>query len=433
VSVSTVRTVSTPHLSRPPLPRALTGALFLGLVLLALNLRSPLTTLPPVIDRVREDTGLGDSGAGMLTSVPVLCFGLLAWPASLLIRRIGIDRAVVVTLLGAAAGIVVRSVGGVPGLFIGMVVTGVFLTVGNTVALLVIGRDFAAHLGAVNGAYTASLNVGTMLTSALTAPLAGLWGWRGATGSWAALALTGALLWWAVAAWRSRVVAVTAATAPTAPTAPTVPERIPDAGDAGAAVTVGTVGTVPTRRRYVWLLAGVLTLHLFIYYALTTWLPSIMADRLGMGPESAGAAASTFQILALLGAFGSPVVARLIRQETLLVVLAVLWTVTAVGMLTAPALWPVWCVSGGIAQGGVFTVVFTLIVARSRNADDNRRTSTLVQGWAYTLSAVGPVLTGRLHELSGSWAAPLTLVSVLAAALVAVAVVLRTAGAVRTS
>jgi hypothetical protein len=43
------------------------------------------------------------------------------------------------------------------------------------------------------------------------------------------------------------------------------------------------------------------------------------------------------------------------------------------------------------------------------------------------------VLTGRLHELSGSWAAPLTLVSVLAAALIAVAVVLRTAGAVRTS
>ena len=176
-----------------------------------------------------------------------------------------------------------------------------------------------------------------------------------------------------------------------------------------------------------------LALHLFIYYALTTWLPSIMADRLGMGAETAGAAASTFQILALLGAFGSPVVARLMKQETLLVILAVLWTVTAVGMLTAPALWPVWCVSGGIAQGGVFTVVFTLIVANSRDADDNRRTSTLVQGWAYTLSAVGPVLTGRLHELSGSWAAPLTLVSVLAAALIAVAVVLRTAGAVRTS
>lgn len=422
--VSTVRTVSTPHLSRPSLPGALTGALFLGLVLLALNLRSPLTTLPPVIDRIREDTGLGDSGAGMLTSVPVLCFGLLAWPASLLIRRTGIDRAVVITLLGAAVGIVIRSVGGVPGLFVGMVVTGVFLTVGNTVALLVIGRDFAGHLGAVNGAYTASINVGTMLTSALTAPLAGLWGWRGAAGSWAALALTGALLWWAVAAWRSRVVAVTA---------PAVPERIPDAGDAAASGEAVTVGTAPAHRRYVWLLAGVLTLHLLIYYALTTWLPSIMADRLGMGPESAGAAASTFQILALLGAFGAPVAARLMRQETLLVVLAVLWTVTAVGMLAAPAFWPVWCVSGGIAQGGVFTVVFTLIVSRSRDADDNRRTSTLVQGWAYTLSAVGPVLTGRLHEVSGGWAAPLILVSVLAAALIAVAVVLRTAGAVRTS
>ncbi len=428
MSVSTVRTVSTPHLSRPPLPGVLAGALFLGLVLLALNLRSPLTTLPPVIDRIREDTGLSDGGAGMLTSVPVLCFGLLAWPASLLIRRTGIDRAVVVTLLGAAAGIVIRSVGGVPGLFVGMVVTGVFLTVGNTVALLVIGRDFAAHLGAVNGAYTASLNVGTMLTSALTAPLAGLWGWRGAAGSWAALALTAALLWWAVSSWRSRVVAVTAPAVPGK-----IPERIPDAAAQPTEGQCTTVGRTPSRRPYVWLLAGVLALHLFIYYALTTWLPSIMADRLGMGAESAGAAASTFQILALLGAFGSPVVARLMRQETLLVLLAVLWTVTAVGMLTAPALWPVWCVSGGIAQGGVFTVVFTLIVSRSRDADDNRRTSTLVQGWAYTLSAVGPVLTGQLHESSGGWVVPLTLVSVLAAALIAVAVVLRTAGTVRTS
>jgi CP family cyanate transporter-like MFS transporter len=396
----------------------LTWALFVGLVLLALNLRSPLTTLPPVIDRVREDTGLGGGAAGMLTSVPVLCFGLLAWPASLMIRRTGIDRAVVITLVGAAVGIVVRSFGGAPGLFVGMFITGVFLTVGNIVALMVIGRDFAAHLGAVNGVYTASLNVGTMLTSALTAPLAGLWGWRGAAGSWAALALTAALLWWAVSSWRSRVTAVTA---------PAVPERIPDAA---APPVVPTVGASPARRPYVWLLAAVLALHLFIYYALTTWLPSIMADRLGMGAETAGAAASTFQILALLGAFGSPVVARLMKQETLLVILAVLWTVTAVGMLTAPALWPVWCVSGGIAQGGVFTVVFTLIVANSRDADDNRRTSTLVQGWAYTLSAVGPVLTGQLHEVSGGWVTPLTVVSVLAAVLIAVAVVLRS---IRTS
>ena len=157
--------------------------------------------LSATLDRVREDTGLGGGAAGMLTSVPVLCFGLLAWPASLMIRRTGIDRAVVITLVGAAVGIVVRSFGGAPGLFVGMFITGVFLTVGNIVALMVIGRDFAAHLGAVNGAYTASLNVGTMLTSALTAPLAGLWGWRGAAGSWAALALPAALLWWAVCSW----------------------------------------------------------------------------------------------------------------------------------------------------------------------------------------------------------------------------------------
>ena len=50
--------------------------LLLALVLLAMNLRSPLTAVPPVLESMRADLALGPALCGLLTSIPVLCFGL---------------------------------------------------------------------------------------------------------------------------------------------------------------------------------------------------------------------------------------------------------------------------------------------------------------------------------------------------------------------
>ncbi|MCP6330034.1 MFS transporter, partial [Klebsiella pneumoniae] len=88
----------------------------------ALNLRPALSSLAPLLNMVREATGLSASGAGLLTTLPVLCLDLFAPLAPMLARRLGSERTVLLILLTLAGGILLRSLFPVAGLFLGSLV-----------------------------------------------------------------------------------------------------------------------------------------------------------------------------------------------------------------------------------------------------------------------------------------------------------------------
>ena len=92
-------------------------------------------------------------------------------------------------------GIVLRSVDGLPCALPGTVLIGIGITVGNVAVPVVIARDLSHRSGPVLGAYTAALNVGSMLTLSLTVPLANVTGWRVALASWGALVLVALAAW----------------------------------------------------------------------------------------------------------------------------------------------------------------------------------------------------------------------------------------------
>ncbi|RAT64224.1 hypothetical protein AU501_01375 [Lonsdalea populi] len=231
-----------------------------ALLALALNLRSPLTAIAPVIDQIRADLSINVTVAGLLTSIPVLCFGLLTPLASILISRIGIERAIMASLIGAALGTLLRPLGGVTLALVGTLAIGASLTVGNIVCLMVIARDFNQRRNMATGLYTAAINVGTMLTSALTAPLALLLGWRVALGIWCVLAILALAVWGSVIQ-RKRGARQTE-------------------DDAPAALKVQmSLSPSPSlafwRQPILWYLVTAFTVHLFIYYGMTAWLPAI--------------------------------------------------------------------------------------------------------------------------------------------------------------
>jgi MFS transporter, CP family, cyanate transporter len=165
------------------------------------------------------------------------------------------------------------------------------------------------------------------------------------------------------------------------------------------------------RRPVVWLLTIAFSGQAFAYYGVTAWLPLLLRDELGMAPGAAGFSASIFQIAAITGAFGVPVLLRVLpgpRAVVLIVVAA--WSTLPLGLLLAPALWPVWCAVGGAAQGGGLVVVFSLIVRSARDLVDNRRISALVQGGGYVVASTGPTVVGAVHEATAGWTAPLLVV-----------------------
>lgn len=387
----------------PPRRDRLAGVWILcALVALALNLRSPLTAIPPVVGEIRAALDIGPAVAGLLTTIPVLCFGLLAPLASLIIARIGIEPAIFTTLIGAAVGLVARPYTGLGGMIGGTLLIGASLAIGNIVSLMVIARNFHDRRNIVTGLYTAALNVGTMLTGALTAPLAAVGGWRFALASWVWMAVAAILLW----AWVQHRQGVAGSAAPIGPAPPSAakpPAQRP-----------------LYRRPIVWALSGALTLHLFIYYGITAWLPSYLIEAAGLDATRAGLAASTFQVLSLVGSFGVPMLAKRAPLGRQMIVMGFLWMSTPLWMLAAPHQWPLWALAGGIAQGGTFVVIFMLIMQHAASLDDNRRLSMVVQGVAYTFSSFGPIVVALAHEASGHWRAPFLLLAGLSLVLAAI-------------
>jgi MFS transporter, CP family, cyanate transporter len=292
-------------------------------------------------------------------------------------------------------GIVVRSLDGLPSALAGTLLIGAAITVGNVAVPVVIARDQAHRAGAVLGAYTAALNVGSMATLALTVPLADLMGWRLALVAWGGLVAVAAVVW----GYALR------------DTAGARGDEPDGGGDDAEARTAAGPGPVWWRRPVVWGLTAAFSGQAFAYYGITAWLPVLLHDELGMAPAAAGTSSSVFQITALAGAFGVPVLLRLFGgPRPVVLVVTATWVALPVGLLLAPGLWPLWCAAGGAAQGAGITLIFALIVRSARDLAENRRMSALVQGGAYLVAATGPTVVGAVHAATGAWTAPLLVV-----------------------
>ncbi|PPI28499.1 CynX/NimT family MFS transporter [Rathayibacter sp. AY1B5] len=368
--------------------------LVVAVALVALVLRGPIVAVAPIIDAVREDLALSAGLAGILTSIPVLCFALATPLALLVIRRAGPDAAVTVTVIGVALGTIVRSIGDVGPAVAGTILIGVSITIGNVVLPVVIRRDVApARVDLTTGVYTAALNIGSTITSLGTAPLALALGWRGGLLVWLALnalALTGWLL----------------AVGPRAALRPAPRPSRADRAPAAPAPRIFRSATVLA-------LALCFSSQAFSYYGVTAWLPSLLVDRNGFSIATAGASASVFQLAAVAGALGVPLLVRRLGPLGSIVLVGLLWCTVPAGLLLAPQLWALWCVLGGAAQGGGFTVVFVLVVRLSRSDAHASRLSATVQGIGYAVAATAPTVIGFAHDASGGWEAPL--LTVLAA------------------
>src|SRR3712207_2641673 len=90
-----------------------------GILLLAANLRPALTGVAPLVAQIRTDTGVSNGVAGLLTTLPLLAFGVLSPIAPRLARRFGMERMLLASLLVLAAGILLRSAGAVAGPILG--------------------------------------------------------------------------------------------------------------------------------------------------------------------------------------------------------------------------------------------------------------------------------------------------------------------------
>ncbi len=369
------------------------GALLVGLLLVAFNLRASIAAVSPVLPEIRADLGLSAVAAGLLTTLPVLCFAVLAPAAAWFGRRVGLDRAILIACLVIAIGTILRVLGGPATLLAVTVLVGAAMTVGNVLGPVVIKRDFAARAGVATGAFTALLILGAGAAAALTAPIAGISNWRIGLAIWALLALAAAVVWQRATHRRRR-------------------QAVPDATPAP------TSASGLWRSGIAWCLALLMGFQAAAYYIVTAWLPTLLVDVAGADLEAAGVGQAIFQVM---GIAGSLLISAVIRtrpsQSWLAWATAAGWAVLPIGLLVWPAAWPVWTFVGGVAQGAGIALPLTLIVLRARDSVAANGLSAMTQLVGYLIGAGGPLAAGLLYEVTGSWFTPTAVIAGLSVAM----------------
>ncbi|WP_374983673.1 CynX/NimT family MFS transporter [Streptomyces fradiae] len=428
----------------------LTRLLVVGLVLAALNLRPAITSLGALLEEVR--TGLHMSGgvAGLLTSVPPLCFAVFGIAAPRLARRFGPAAVVCAGMAAIAVGVAVRPfAGGTPGFLAASALALMGIALSNVLMPVIVKRYFPDRVGTMTGLYSMALALGTSLAAAVTVPLTAALGgaWQTGLAVWSVLAVLAVLPWIPVVrdhrtAARPAAPASTPHTAPTTPPAPPTPPEARTApptraADAPAAPEApGSTGTpahasapapapasaprIPapaaaapriTRSRTAWALACFFGLQATGAYITMGWLPQIFRDA-GVPAGTAGVLLAVTMVMGVPLAFVIPRVAGRMRQQGPIVVgLGLSGLAGYAGLLTAPAsgAW-LWAILLGVSNCA-FPLALTMIGMRARTGAGVVRLSAFAQCAGYLLSVPGPILVGALYQHSGGWTAPLALMA----------------------
>jgi len=379
-------TLVMPQFSTPTSPPALFRGrwlAFVAVVLVALNLRTAVTSVTPLLERLGQVFGFGNTLAGVLGMVPVIAFALSGLATPRLIGRIGLQHTAMVCMALATLGLIVRALAPNTGvLLLGSSVALIGMGIGNVVVPPLVKRYFPDRVGAFSTLYITVLQIGTMAPALLSVPAADRYGWRVSLGMWALLSLCAMLPWWLLAK----------------------QEKPAHALSSTSAVPVHADGKV-WKTSLGWGMALMFGMTSLGSYSMFTWLPKIMLDA-GASEAFGGAMVAWYSAISLLPSLLVPVLAARLRNPFMIAVAAFVLSLSAyLGLLLAPMQLPwLWVCLAGLGPS-TFPMALVLINLRTRTQTGSAVLSGFMQGVGYSIAGVGPLLFGWLRGNTGTWLA----------------------------
>lgn len=371
------------------------GALAVFL-LVAVNLRLAVVALSPVLTDIKRTEHLSDGIAGLLTTLPLACFGLFALTAPWLTRRLGPRRMLLLAMATLAVGVGLWLASGVVTLFAGALVAGAGIGIANVVMPGMIKSDFSRHSHLVTGLYTTALGVSGALAAGLTVPLERLTGlgWRDTLALWAIPAILAFAAILIPRRRRSRA------------ESPSLTAHAP------------AVEGPPLRALFVdrtaWAVTAFMGLQSLGFYAIAAWLPTLLQDH-RMAAGQAGWILSFTTFPAIAAALVTPSLNRRLGDgPTMVAIGSGLCAVGYLGLLVdpIPAVY-LWATCLGLGQGACISLGIHYMVARAHDSHHTGQLSAMAQGIGYLLACVGPFALGAVHNVTGGWTVPLGVLTAL--------------------
>ncbi|MBE1302713.1 MFS transporter [Clostridium botulinum] len=358
--------------------------LIIGIIFIAANLRAPLTSVGPLVKFIRDNLHISNTLAGMITTLPLFAFALFSPIAPRLGRKFGVELVLLLSVIFLTVGIILRSLSGVAGLFIGTAIIGLAISVANVLIPSLIKRDFPEKIGVMTGVYSISMNTFGAIASGISVPIATRLGlkWSGALGIWGILSFISIILW--------------------------LPQVKRNDGEASKGHKADSSNVSLWKSSLAWQVTLFMGLQSLVFYSMVAWMPEILMQK-GMSSNKAGWMLSLMQLALIPFTFIVSVLAgRRSNQRSLVISGCLFILIGILGLLYGSSQFVfLWIIILGIGGGFAFSLSMMFFSLRTENSNEAAQLSGMAQSLGYLLAAFGPILFGFLHDATNSWKVPL--------------------------
>nr|WP_315041944.1 MFS transporter [uncultured Moraxella sp.] len=371
--------------------------IIIAIILLAINMRSPIIGFGAVAHLVQADLDLSTKTIGMIGAIPMIAFATSSFIAPKISQKIGLETTLFIASVLLALGIFGRVWQlHFVGLLMGTVLLSLAISLGNVLVPAVIKKYFPNKISLVTGMYSLTLSVMAGVSAGIAMTLVGFKNWQFALGSWGVVSVLASFVWLFIVLNTQKnqqnFVKITETIAKNQ-------NKI-------------SVWQMPMA----WFISIFMGVQSLLYYTLASFLPSLLIDK-GLSEQQAGNVGMYFQLMAFpsivlltkwVGRGGS------LRLMAVLASVVNLLGVVGFGFLSNQLAW-LWSVSAGFGCGIIFTLCLMLFTIKANNSEQTAELSGMAQSVGYSIAIFGPLLTGWLKDMSGGWMLPMMLLSVLMA------------------
>lgn len=155
--------------------RKINSALLLGIIFVAMNLRSPITSVGPLVGIISEKLSLSGGQAELITTIPLMAFAIISPIAPKLANKWTIERTIFGALMVLIVGMFLKAIPQLVFLFLGTTLLGAAIAICNVLIPGIVKKEFPDKSGLVTGIYSVSMNLTRAIASGISIPLVKKW------------------------------------------------------------------------------------------------------------------------------------------------------------------------------------------------------------------------------------------------------------------
>lgn len=368
----------------------------IAIVLLGINMRSPIIGFGAVAHLVQADLALSTKMIGLIGTIPMFAFALSSFIAPKIAKKLGLENTIIVACMMLAIGIFGRVWQADIGFILfGTILLSLAISFGNVLVPAVIKKFTPQHIGLVMGLYSLTLSVMAGVSTGIAMKLVKFGGWQFALGIWGWVSVFALVAWLILKHWL-------------------IKNPLDYLNNATKNSITTTEKTSVWKMPLAWWISGFMGIQSLLYYTLASFLPSLLIDK-GLTEQQAGTMGMYFQFMAfpsimLLSRWVS--VGWNLRTLAMIASLSNLLGVIGFGFLSLQWVW-LWAILTGFGCGVIFTLCLMLFTIKSRDSVQAGELSGMAQTVGYTIAILGPLLTGWFKDISQGWTIPMLFLTIL--------------------